>query len=116
MSYYLVPTKVVQNLTAFNESSTSLAFHWSPLSSQPGQSGILGYVVTYEGLLWPGNAKSNESRHLATFMNATRGRLTQLKKYTWYGVRIAAMNRRGVGIPSSRLLVLTDEDGEWKHT
>jgi hypothetical protein len=112
ISFHIVPTHSVQNLTASNRSSTSLALHWSRLSSQPSQSAILGYAVIYEQLPWPGNVRSNELTRIAVFLNTTRGRLAQLQKYSWYRLRISGMNRRGVGIPSDPLIVLTDEDGK----
>ena len=108
----IVPTNLVQNLTAFNQSSTSLVFYWSALSTQPGQTALQGYALTYEEIQWPGNLRSNETR-ISIFLNTTRGRLGQLKKYTWYRTRVSGMNKRGIGVPSQSVLVLTDEDGEY---
>ncbi|XP_028409018.1 uncharacterized protein LOC114531606 [Dendronephthya gigantea] len=104
-----VPTIAVQNLTAFNYSSTSLTLHWSRLESQQGQSEILGYSVMYEELSWTGDVKSKKI-HVTVFFNTTKGRLNRLKKYSWYRIRISGMNKRGIGIPSDPLVVLTDED------
>lgn len=110
-SCLIVPTIAVQNLTAFNYSSTSITLNWSRLASQPKQSGILGYSAMYEELSRPGNVGSKEI-HVTFFLNTTTGRLNRLKKYSWYRIRISGMNRRGTGIPSGPLVVLTDEDGE----
>lgn len=65
----------------------------------------------FEKLLWPDHVKSNTAM-IAVFLNTTRGTLSQLKKYSWYKIRIAARNRRGTGVPSDPLVVLTDEDGK----
>ena len=48
------------------------------------------------------------------FRNTTRGILGQLEKYTWYQLKISAINKRGAGIPSPAIVVLTDEDGKEK--
>ena len=109
--FLLVPTSHVQNITVFNRSSTSLALHWSPLSSQPGQGAIEGYSVIFEKLLWPGSVKSNRTM-IVVFLNTTKGTLSQLNKYSWYKIRISGRNKRGTGVPSDPLVVLTDEDGK----
>lgn len=81
------------------------------MSSQPGQDAIVGYSVLFEKLLWPGRVNSIET-NVAVFLNTTRGTLSPLHKYSWYKIRIAAMNERGTGVASDPLFVLTDEDGE----
>ena len=111
MSLHIVPTNFVQNFTASNRSSTSLDLQWSPLSNQPGQDAIEGYVVIFKELPRSGNKSSNKMM-TTVFLNDTKGRLDNLKKYSWYEVRIAGMNRRGFGVPSDPLIVLTDEDGK----
>lgn len=81
------------------------------MSSQPGQTDILGYFVFYETLTRTSDVMSDEAKS-AVFLNTTDGRLDGLKKYSWYRIRISGMNRRGVGVPSDPLIVLTNEDGE----
>ena len=56
-------------------------------------------------------SRGSKNIYKVIFANATAGNLHRLEKYSSYSVRIAAINRRGLGIPSSTIVVLTDEDG-----
>ena len=85
------------------------------MSGQPRKSAIQGYAVIFEELHWPGNLRSHETK-VEEFLSTTSARLGRLKKYSWYRIQIAGMNRRGIGVPSEPLVVLTDEDGECNET
>ena len=109
MFFLSVPIGFPGNFTAYNRSSTSLGLRWSPVPERLANGLIWGYAVTYTEL----SSRKGLTRKVykTIFSNATTGSLHHLKKYSWYSLRISAINRKGLGIPSAVLVVITDEDG-----
>lgn len=103
-----VPEAFPTNVTGFNQSSTSLFVEWRHIPQQYRNGILLGYKISYAP------KKSSQSMFSKT-VNSTRESTTldNLKKYTWYVIKVAGFTSKGLGPQTPRPLeIRTSEDGE----
>jgi len=99
-----------QNVTAVNQTSTSLFITWNAVSSSERNGKILGYKVQYTFLLNDGRATNEISVVMADF------NLTSLGKNQKHAITVLAFNECGDGPSSDVLHVKTDEDSKFCYT
>ena len=99
-----------QNVTAVNQTSTSLFITWNAVSSSERNGKILGYKVQYTFLLNDGRATNEISVVMADF------NLTSLGKNQKHAITVLAFNECGDGPSSDVLYVKTDEDSKFCYT
>ena len=105
-----VPDAYPTNVSGFNKSSTSLYVEWQHIPQQ-NKNGILkGYIITY--------APTQDQLSQSITVNSARSSVTleNLKKYTYYNIRVAGFTSKGLGpYPPKVLKLQTSEDGKWRH-
>ena len=94
-----------------NLSSSSVRLTWQPPAQPNGD--ILSYSVDYSGPAEFGGA--SEIRPISDISN-TMVDILGLVPYTEYSVVVFAFTDKGRGSASDQLTVLTDQDGESKHS
>ncbi|XP_068688561.1 uncharacterized protein [Montipora foliosa] len=100
-----VPDAYPSNVTGFNKSSTSLYVEWSHIP-QLHRNGVLkGYKITYTPIQYqPSKSVTVDSTRSSTT-------LVNLKKYTWYDIKVAGFTSKGLGPhPPNRIKIRTSED------
>jgi len=102
-----VPTAFPQNVTAVNQTSTSIFITWDAVSSNQRNGKILGYKVRFTFLFNDGR-KTNEVRVAMAETN-----LTGLRKNQKHAITVLAYNECGDGPLSDVLYVKTDEDSKF---
>ncbi|XP_074628437.1 uncharacterized protein LOC141886246 isoform X3 [Acropora palmata] len=100
-----VPDAYPTNVSGFNKSSTSLYVEWQHIPQQ-NKNGILkGYIITY--------APTQDQLSQSITVNSARSSVTleNLKKYTYYNIRVAGFTSKGLGpYPPKVLKLQTSED------
>lgn len=95
-------------MTGFNKSSTSLFVEWQEIPPKHRKGILLGYKISY--------APKPSYQPLETVtVDSTRSSVTlvNLKKYTWYNIRVAGFTIKGLGpYPPQILEIRTSEDGK----
>lgn len=103
MSYcYVEPDGPPNNVSAWNESSTSVKVSWQEVDPKLRNGIIIGYNITYNSSRGPsGNIILNSSK----IFNLV---IENLSEWTWYTVSVSAYNKIDHG-PSFSVDVRTDE-------
>jgi protein sidekick len=106
--FILVPSRAPTNLTAHNESSTSLMINWGPVPGGKLHGILRGYRVLYK------MAENMSSSFVSLTTNALSRNLkvSSLKKFTVYIVKVLAFTVKGDGPETVNISVSTDEDGK----
>lgn len=105
-----VPDAYPTNVSGFNKSSTSLFVEWQHIPQQNKNGVLKGYKITYAPIQYqPSQSITVESSRSSTT-------LENLKKYTWYQIRVAGFTSKGLGpYPPKQLELRTSEDGKWRQ-
>ena len=107
---FVVPSLPPQNLWANNISSTALITKWNPVPLGFVHGRLRGYRVLYK-------EKNNPSAQytIITVPPGIRMQIiSNLKKFTYYTIRVLAFTIKGDGALSPPLNVTTDEDSKYK--
>ena len=106
---FLVPSKPAVPLYVYNVSSTEVYVHWRPVPRGYIHGILRGYMVQYRQASDP-----DEVYRIKTVGPDTHvTKLTELLKYTTYGLRIVGFTSVGSGIASKEVFVTTDEDSKF---
>ena len=107
--YFLTePSAPPSNVNAHSESSTSIFVSWGQVPF-PDQNGVIvNYTVTYR-CLPSGPAKT---RNVSAPVSQTT--LTGLNEFTNYSITVFASTSKGGGNESTPIVVITDEDSEFR--
>ncbi|XP_028412686.1 Down syndrome cell adhesion molecule-like protein 1 homolog isoform X2 [Dendronephthya gigantea] len=97
-----VPSKPPTNITVISKTSTSIFLSWLAPSKESIHGILVGYHVCYDD-------RRNAMKCRASG-NETNFMLTNLRKYTYYTITVAAYTVKGPGISSKPVNILTDED------
>ena len=101
------PNASPANVSGHAINSTSILVSWEEVPF-PDQNGvILSYAVTYRAL----SNSSDQTKKVTAPANQTT--LTDLNKYTNYGITVFASTSKGEGNKSTPIVVITDEDSEF---
>ena len=103
-----VPSQPPTDLTAYNTSSTTLQVAWGEVPDGFVHGILQGYRVFYKRT---GN-KNDSYINSTTFPNERKLHITGLEKFTAYSLKVLAFTRKGDGVVSVNISVLTDEDGK----
>ena len=107
---FVVPSLPPQNLWANNISSTALITKWNPVPLGFVHGRLRGYRVLYK-------EKNNPSAQY-TIITVPPGirmqTISNLKKFTYYTIRVLAFTIKGDGALSPPMNVTTDEDSKYK--
>ena len=103
--FSLVPSLPPTNLAAYNTSSTSLMVTWNPVPQGFTHGIVLGYMVLYKR-----ERDVNESYSNITSV-VTSAQLTNLDKFTMYGIKVSAFTIKGNGAMTNYTYERTHEDG-----
>lgn len=106
--FLIVPDAYPTNVTGFNKSSTSLFVEWRHIPPQDRCGILLGYKIFYA-------PKDSNQPFKTITVDSTRSSTTleNLKKYTWYVIRVAGYTSKGLGPhPPRPLEIRTSEDGK----
>ena len=106
-----VPEAFPSNVTGFNQSSTSVFVEWRHIPQQYRNGILLGYKIFY-------TPKNSYQPMFNKTVNGTRESTTldNLKKYTWYVIKVAGFTSKGIGPLSPRPLeIRTSEDGKSRN-
>jgi len=106
-----VPSQPPTDLTAYNTSSTSLQVAWGEVPDGFVHGILQGYRVFYKKT---GN-KNDSYVNSTTGPNERKFHITGLEKFTAYTLKVLAFTRKGDGVVSLNISVLTDEDGKRFH-
>jgi len=101
-----IPDAYPTNVTGFNKSSTSLFVEWRHIPPQDRCGILLGYKIFYA-------PKDSNQPFKTITVDSTRSSTTleNLKKYTWYVIRVAGYTSKGLGPhPPRPLEIRTSED------
>lgn len=90
----------------FNTSSTSLDISWKAIARADINGVLRGYIVFYKPYSSEGTCQN-----VTVSPDKVSVRLTDLRKYTEYELRVAGVTSKGTGDMSEKSLVYTDEDG-----
>ena len=106
--WFTEPDAFPENVTGFNKSSTSLFVEWRHIP-RGHRNGILqGYRITY----YP-NKSYQAVKHKTVESTRSSTTLSNLKKYTWYVIKVAGYTSKGLGPhPPRPLEIRTSEDGK----
>ncbi|XP_048579836.1 uncharacterized protein LOC116619170 isoform X2 [Nematostella vectensis] len=108
-----VPSRAPQSVSGYNVSSTAICIQWLPVSLNYSNGPILEYRISAEKIgLGGSRARRSLPRpnYSTSSGEANSTEIFGLSKYTMYKIRVAGRNRRGVGIESSPIYVMTGED------
>ena len=107
---FVVPSLPPQNLWANNISSTTLITKWNPVPLGFVHGRLRGYRVLYK-------EKNNPSAQY-TIITVPPGirmqTISNLRKFTYYTIRVLAFTVKGDGALSPPMNVTTDEDSKYK--
>lgn len=104
------PNASPANVSGRATNSTSILVSWGEVPF-PDQSGvILSYTVTYVYRALSSN--SSKTKNVTAPERQTT--LTGLNKYTHYSITVFSSTTKGGGIPSTPIVVTTDEDSEFR--
>lgn len=103
---YLVPSLHPRNLQAHNTSSTSLLVYWDPVPKGHVHGILRGYRVFYK----MADEVSGSYTNVTSFTESAR--ISGLKKYTIYNVKVLALTIKGDGPVTKNISISTDEDGK----
>lgn len=102
------PDTFPANVTGFNRSSTSLFLEWKHIPPQHRYGILQGYKISYFS-----NSSYETVLHQTVHGSRTSTTLENLKKFTWYVIRVAGYTSKGLGpSPLQPLVIRTSEDGK----
>ena len=107
--FILVPSHPPENTTLVGNTSTSLNISWSAVPPEFVHGVLRGYVIEY----WPVD-DVNDTANTTVEPWKTEVEITNLKKFTNYTIKFAAMTAKGVGNWSEIIVMRTDEDSKFK--
>lgn len=89
---------------------TSINITWGPVPEGSSLVPITGYMVWYREHLPSPSSAANITIQINDSMSCL---IEGLKEYTEYDIRVAALNRAGVGVYSTQMVVRTAEGREY---
>ena len=104
-----MPAASPQNVTAVNQTFTSIFITWDAVSSNQRNGKILGYKVQYTFLFNDGRTTNEVSVAMA------ETNLTSLGKNQKHAITVLAYNECGNGPLGDVLYVKTDEDSKFSY-
>ena len=107
LSCFIAPSAAPVSLEGHNASSTSIFITWGqvPISDRNGV--ILSYTVSYNEV--SGSSKETKIVDAPEYQTT----MTDLNKYTNYTISVVATTRKGNGVVSAPIIVITDEGSEY---
>ncbi|KAK3736615.1 hypothetical protein QZH41_018292 [Actinostola sp. cb2023] len=109
----VIPASAPKNVSGFNTSSTSVLLSWDPIDDKYTNGNITNYRIVYKQSHGASRVSRDTLRHPKTDItvpNQQNYLVTDLKKFTNYTFRVAAVNERGIGLDSRPVIISTDED------
>lgn len=102
------PDAYPSNVTGFDKSSTSLFVEWQHIPKHHRNGILLGYRISY----FP-NTSYQAVKHKTVDSTRSSTTLSNLKKFTWYVIKVAGYTSKGLGPhPPRPLEIRTSEDGK----
>lgn len=109
-----VPFAAPRNVLGHNSSSSSIFLSWEPVSPGFTNGNITGYRISYtQARTRVRRAISKELTKNVLVPNQLNYIINDLKKFTDYEFRVAAKNKRGIGLDSDPILIRTDQGSKY---